>query len=126
MNKETDQFFTDLKETLSAYVDIKLQLVRLSAYEKSARAVALSALGLMLFFTLLFALLFVFLTLGFFLGEIIGSDALGFSIVALAYLILLGIQMLMRNRIRRWIENLVINELTKDDDVDNGEELPIN
>ena len=126
MNKETDQFFTDLKETLSAYVDIKLQLVRLSAYEKSARAVALSALGLMLFFTLLFALLFVFLTLGFFLGEIIGSDALGFSIVALAYLILLGIQVIMRNRIRRWIENLVINELTKDDDVDNGEELPIN
>ena len=126
MNKETDQFFIDLKESLSAYVDIKLQLVRLSAYEKSARAVALSALGLMLFFTLLFALLFVFLTLGFFLGEIIGSDALGFSIVALAYLILLGIQMLMRNRIRRWIENLVINELTKDDGVDNGEELPIN
>ncbi|MDD6211388.1 MAG: phage holin family protein [Bacteroidales bacterium] len=115
MSKESNQFFTDLKDDLSAYVDTKLQLVRLSTYEKSARAVALIALGIILFFTLLFALLFIFLTLGYLLGEMIGSDALGFSIVALAYIILLGIQILLRNRIREWVEDLVVNELTKDD-----------
>ena len=118
MSKENSQFFTGLKDDLQSYVNTQLQLVKLTIYEKSARAVALLALGLALFFTLLFALLFIFLSLGFFLSDLLGSSTLGFSAVALAYILLFTVLLLLRKRISRKIEDTVIKELTKDDEYD--------
>ena len=118
MSKENNRFFADLKDDLQAYVNTQLQLAKLTIYEKSARAVALLAFGLALFFTLLFALLFIFLSLGFLLSDLFGSTTLGFTAIALAYLVLFVILLLLRKKIGRKIEDIVIKDLTKDDEYD--------
>ena len=118
MSKENSRFFTDLKDDLQAYVNTQLQLVKLTIYEKSARAVALLALGLALFFTLLFALLFIFLSLGFFLSDLFGSSTLGFTAVASIYVLMFVVLLLLRKQISRKIGDAVIKELTKDDEYD--------
>ena len=122
MSKENSQFFAGLKDDLQAYVNTQLQLVKLTVYEKSARAVALLALGLALFFTLLFALLFIFLSLGFFLSDLFGSTALGFTAIALVYVLLFVVLLLSRRQISEKIEDVVIKELTKDDEYDEGDQ----
>ena len=118
MSKENSQFFAGLKEDLQAYIDTQLQLAKLTIYEKSARAVALLALGLALFFTLLFALLFIFLSLGFFLSDLFGSTTIGFTAIALVYILLFAGLLLLRKRISGKIEDVVIKELTRDDEYD--------
>ena len=123
MSKENNQFFAGLKDDLQAYVNTQLQLAKLTIYEKGARAVALLALGLALFFTLLFALLFIFLSLGFFLSDLFGSSTLGFTAIALAYLVLLVVLLLLRKKIGGKIEDIVIKELTKDDEYDEDQAI---
>jgi len=118
MSKENSQFFAGLKDDFQAYIDTQLQLAKLTIYEKSARAVALLALGLAMFFTLLFALLFIFLSLGFFLSDLFNSTTIGFTAIALIYILLFAGLLLLRKRISGKIEDVVIKELTKDDEYD--------
>ena len=121
MSKETEQFFTGLKDDFHAYVNTQLQLARLTIYEKSARAVALLVLGIAGSLMLLFVLLFIFLVMGFWLGRLLNSTATGLSLVAVAYVAVFAVLILLRKRLQEKIENLVIHEFTKDDEYGDGE-----
>ena len=116
MGKDTEQIFRKLKEDLSAYVELKVELLKLTAYERTGKLVSVLSYGLILLFLAFFAILFIFLTLGFFLGDILDNVAGGFAIVALLYMILFAIIIFNKNKISEAIVNEIISVLTAIED----------
>ena len=116
MGKDAEQIFRKLKEDLSAYVELKVELLKLTAYERTGKLVSVLSYGLILLFLAFFAILFIFLTLGFFLGDILDNVAGGFAIVALLYMILFAIIIFNKNKISEVIVNEIISVLTAIED----------
>ena len=90
MEKDSGKIFRELKDDVSTYVELKLELLKLSTYERSGQLIAILSYGLILLFLAFFAILFIFLALGFFMGDIFGSMGTGFAFVAVLYLLLIG------------------------------------
>ena len=116
MEKETEQIFKKLKEDVSTYVELKVELLKLTAYERTGKLVSVLSYGLILLFLAFFAILFIFLALGFFLGDILDNVAGGFAIVALLYMILFAIIIFNKNKISEAIVNEIISVLTAIED----------
>ena len=70
MEKDSGKIFRELKEDVSTYVELKLELLKLSTYERSGQLIAVLSYGLILLFLAFFAILFIFLALGFFMGDV--------------------------------------------------------
>ena len=116
MGKDAEQIFRKLKEDLSAYVELKVELLKLTAYERTGKLVSVLSYGLILLFLAFFAILFILLALGFFLDEILENVAGGFAIVALLYMILFAIIIFNKNKISEAIVNEIISVLTAIED----------
>ena len=58
--------------------------------------------------------------LGFFLGDLFGSVGSGFGVVAVLYLLLIGIIVMNKDRISNKVLNVVISALTTNDDKTNA------
>ena len=123
MEKDSGTVFRELKEDVSAYVELKLELLKLSTYERTGKVIAVLSYGLAFF-----AILFIFLALGFFLGDWLGSSGFGFGIVAVLYLLLIGIIIMNRDRFSTKVLNEVIAAMTANDDKNNAtnDEQPAN
>ena len=67
MEKDAGEIFRELKKDLSAYVELKLELLKLNTYERTGKVIAVLSYGVILLFLAFFAILFIFLALGFFL-----------------------------------------------------------
>ena len=93
MENIAEKTFAELKEDISTYVELRLELLNLNTYERVAKTMAVFSYGIVLVLLAFFAILFLFLALGFFLGELLGSMALGFVLVVGMYLLLFGITM---------------------------------
>lgn len=119
MEKDSDKFFRELKDDVSAYMELKLELLKLSTYERTGKVIAVLSYGLILLFLAFFAILFIFLALGFFLGDLLSSFGLGFGIVAVLYVLLLGVIILNKDKISTQVLNEVIGALTMNDDKNN-------
>lgn len=128
MQKDSGQVFHELKEDVSAYVELKLELLKLNTYERTGKVIAVLSYGLILLFLAFFTILFVFLALGFFLGDIFGSIGAGLGTVAILYAVLIGIIIKNKDRISTKILNEVIGALTANDDKTNetNNEQPTN
>ena len=61
MEKDSGTVFRELKEDVSAYVELKLELLKLSTYERTGKVIAVLSYGLILLFLAFFAILFIFL-----------------------------------------------------------------
>ena len=120
--KTTDsgEIFRELKKDLSAYVELKLELLKLNTYERTGKVIAVLSYGVILLFLAFFAILFIFLALGFFLGDLFGSAGSGFGVVAVLYLLLIGIIIMNKDRISNKVLNVVISALTTNDDKTNA------
>ena len=116
MEKDAAQIFRKLKADLSAYVELKVELLKLTAYERTGKLVSVLSYGLILLFLAFIAILFIFLALGFFLGDILDNVAGGFAIVALLYMILFAIIIFNKNKISEAIVNEIISVLTAIED----------
>ena len=116
MEKESGEIFRELKKDLSEYVELKLELLKLSTYERTGKVIAVLSYGVILLFLAFFAILFIFLALGFFLGDIFGSVGSGFAIVAILYVLLIGVIILNKNKISEKVLNVVIAALTSNED----------
>lgn len=116
MEKDSGKIFNELKKDISTYVELKLELLKLGTYERTGKVIAVLSFGLILMFMAFFTILFIFLALGFFLGEQLGSSSAGFGIVAALYLLILGIVLLNKNKIRVNILNVIIAALMANDD----------
>ena len=68
-----------------------------------------------------FLTLFLFLALGFFLSEWLHSTGVGFSIVAILYVMLVGGVVAFKTKIRRLILNAILDMLMNDE---NDEDTP--
>ena len=107
MEKDPNKIIQELREDISAFVELKLELLKLNTYERTGKVIAVLSYGLVLLFLAFFAILFIFLALGFFLGEWIGVTGAGFGLVAILYLLLMWL--IIRNR--EIITTKVLNEV---------------
>ena len=89
-------------------------------YERTGKVIAVLSYGVILLFLAFFAILFIFLALGFFLGDLFGSVGSGFGVVAVLYLLLIGIIVMNKDRISNKVLNVVISALTTNDDKTNA------
>lgn len=109
--QQSDTFFRDLKNDLTEYIELKLELLKLNTYERSGRVIAILSYGLILLFFAFFAILFIFIALSYYLGDLLDSYAAGFGIVAGLYLVMLAILMLNKQRIQSKVLNVIIAAL---------------
>lgn len=119
MEKDSGEIFRKLKKDISAYVELKLELLKLDTYERTGKVIAVLSYGVILLFLIFFAVLFIFLALGFYLGDLFGSIGSGFGIVAILYLLLIGVIVLNKDKISDKVLNIVISALTTNDDKTN-------
>lgn len=106
-NSERDQnlssLLEDIKLELLSYINKRLRLFKLDAYEKTSISASILGYGLIVSFIVAFTLFFVLLGLAFFVGELLGSLAAGFGIMALFSLFLLLVVFLFRRKIKNSI-----------------------
>ena len=122
MENNAEKTFTELKGDVSAYAGLKLRLLKLMAIERTAGILSALSHGLMLMLFTFFTLLFLFVALGFFLGDLLESIALGFLIVGGIYLILTLAFVMAKGRIRMQFMNIFVKALqTNEDDHDDNE-----
>lgn len=111
MKKNSREIFRELRNDISSYVELKLELLKLSTYERSGHLIAVLSYGLIILFLAFFAILFIFLALGFFMGDVFGSIGAGFAFVAVLYLLLIGLIMTNKQKICNTVLNIVIAAL---------------
>ena len=111
MEKNSREIFRELRDDISSYVELKLELLKLSTYERSGHLIAVLSYGLIILFLAFFAILFIFLALGFFMGDVFGSIGAGFAFVAVLYLLLIGLIMSNKQKICNTVLNIVIAAL---------------
>lgn len=111
MKKNSREIFRELRDDISSYVELKLELLKLSTYERSGHLIAVLSYGLIILFLAFFAILFIFLALGFFMGDVFGSIGAGFAFVAVLYLLLIGLIMTNKQKICNTVLNIVIAAL---------------
>jgi ABC-type multidrug transport system permease subunit len=118
LNSENQKsVFSDLKNELVEYVELRTELTKLSAYEIISKAgVSLvSAMALVIF--AFFFMFFLFLALGFYFGKVLNSLYQGFGIIAFFYLILIILYLIIRKKyIEKPLMNKIIESLTENDE----------
>ena len=114
-DKTVSTLFEELKEDVSKYVNDTIQLVKLQAFEKIGIGSANTAYSVLLVFFVLFALSLVLITAGFYLGELLQSNWMGFGIVLAVTLLLVFILLLSRKSITKTLTNKVIKFLMEDE-----------
>ena len=60
MEKDSSEIFRKLKKDLSTYVELKLELLKLDAYERTGKVIAVLSYGAILLFLAFFAILSCF------------------------------------------------------------------
>ena len=115
MEKKAEDVFRELKEDITTYAELKLELLKISTYEKGGKVLAVLSYGLLLFALVAIAVFFALLALGFLLSEWLRSTAAGFGIVSVLYIIQILLLIANRKRVRRKIINIIIASLINDE-----------
>lgn len=115
-------FARELKQDISTYVELRLEYTKLIAYEKVSKLIGASSSLLMIVFFAFFGFFFFSFTMGYYLGQVTGSVALGFGIISGIYIILLIVIGLSRKKIEAIISNKVAAVLIEDDDERSNEQ----
>src|SRR5205809_73195 len=105
--KEEADYFQDTKKRLKQYIDQRILLFRLQVTEKITRIAATLITAIVLTVIGVFLLIFISITAGLWLGEIMGSNAAGFGIVALFYFVVFLFVILF---LRKILQNFFINK----------------
>jgi hypothetical protein len=113
---ESADFFQDLKVLLTDYLTAKLKLLKIDAYEKTAKIAAALFSSFMIAILAFMMLFFLSIALGFYFGSLFNSLGTGFLIVTGLYLVLLlpfiffGKSMIEKSIINSTIEKLMEKE----------------
>jgi|GEM_PF-1235504 len=109
---ETSESFKELKKQLKLYIESKLELYRLEAMDHSTYILSyVLGLGILIAIFLLF-LMSLGLFLGFWLGDLMGSNWLGFALVSAFYLlVMLIIGLRFKKMVQIPLQNLLINKI---------------
>ncbi|MFA5971276.1 MAG: phage holin family protein [Lentimicrobiaceae bacterium] len=116
---EKSPVISELRQLITEYFDARLKLIKLETFEKIAKVTAVLFSSLVVALLGFFLLFFLSMSLGFFLGKIFDSMALGFLTVTGLYLILFVLVLFMKKDL---MENIlierIIGELTRKEDED--------
>jgi len=116
MEKTFNTLFADIKKDLTAYITLKLEILKLDAYEKSSMFSSLLLYGLILLLVVFFAFLFLFLALGLYLGQLLDSFGTGMVLVAVLYIIAFAVLLWQRKKIQNWLINLFVQQIIQAED----------
>jgi len=109
------QNFSELLSALKAegkdWVEIRLKLLQLHVFEKTAIVGSFLVYGIIIINLLFFAFLFAFFAFGFLLGKWINSVGGGFAIISFFYLLILALMLIFRKKIFISLQNLLLKEL---------------
>lgn len=105
--------FQEIKADLTGYVNNRIGYLKLHFLERLSQTSSLLAFGLIVAFLIVSVFCFALVALGFYLGEILHSNAAGFGVVALCWLLLLVLVLLFRNPIKSYFLNRTITILYK-------------
>jgi len=100
-----------LKADIKDWVEIRLKLLQLNVFEKTAIVGSFLIFGIIIINLLLFAFLFAFIALGFLIGKWINSVAGGFAIICFLYLLILAVLLIFRKAVFTGLQNLLLKEL---------------
>jgi len=112
-NKDLSTLFDDIKQELLSYINSRLTLLKLSSYEKVSKSASFMGYGLIVLIILSVFLFFVLLGAAFFVGELLGSLAKGFGVMAVFSLCVLALVFLFRVSIKKAILNKTVNFLRR-------------
>ncbi|MDR0348153.1 MAG: hypothetical protein LBH90_01505 [Tannerella sp.] len=122
MKKDSEQFFQELKRDITTFAELKVELLKLTTFEKTGKVISVLAFGLLIVSLIFSLILFIFIALGSFLSEWLGSYGMGFSAVVILYLLLIGITLLFKNEIQLLILNMVIDACMDNDNKENNDD----
>ena len=100
----------EVKNEFEDHVDKRISLLKLHLVEELSRFTAGFAVKLGILYLFFFVFMFLSLAAAFFLGDLLGSNGLGFTLVAGFYLLMAVIFWLSR---RIWVEKPVIQAFIK-------------
>jgi len=106
-----NELLSTLKAEIKEWVEIKVKLLQLQVYEKTAIAGSFLIYGIIIINLLFFAFLFAFLALGFLIGKWINSIAGGFAVIGFLYLLGLALMLIFRKSIFTGLQNLFLKDL---------------
>jgi hypothetical protein len=112
-NHNLSSLLEDIKLELLDYINKRIRFFKLDAYEKVSMSASILGYVLIVSFFLSFVLFFALLGLAFLIGEILGSLAAGFGIMALFSLFLLLAVILFRGKIKNSILSGTIKVIRK-------------
>ncbi len=106
------------------YIDTRFKLVKLKLVERSSRLIASLIVDAVKTLFALFAIFFLSLALGFFLGELLGSTALGFLTMGGIFVVLIALIAMFEARLERRFMNLSIKRFLQkwNDELDEDDE----
>jgi hypothetical protein len=111
-----NEVLSTLKVDIQEWVEIRMKLLQLNVFEKTAVLGSFLIFGIIVINILFFALLFAFFALGFFLGKWLNSTAGGFAIISFLYLLALAVILIFRKAIFTSLQNLLLKELNPEPD----------
>ncbi len=113
-DKNLNTLLDDIKQELLSYINRRLKLLKLESYEKLSKSASyMGGYGLIVLVTLSFIIFFVLMGMAFLVGELLGSLAKGFGVMALFSLLILTIVFLLRKPIMKAILYKSINFFRK-------------
>lgn len=117
----SDDFFLRLKEDLTNYIQLRIELFKVTTYEKIARVTASLFSGLILGALFFFVVVFASISAGFYFSALTGSTIKGFGIITGIYFLLLMVMIIFRKQLfEKIIINKMIEILFENDDKPNG------
>jgi len=116
MQEEEKSFLTQLREAVADYLQVRLQLTKVQAFEKIAKVTGIVFSLLIIALLSCFTILFVGLMLGFLIADLTNSNAIGFSVIGVLFISMLAFLALKRESIlEKPIAEKIIKELFEDD-----------
>jgi len=117
MEKQPDRekFFSDLKDLIIEYITNKLEIAKLTAYEKIAKIVGVIFSSIVILFIGFITVLFTGLMGGFYFSNLFANTFYGFGIIAAFFILLFLVLLLFRKEIlQNTVANIVIRILFED------------
>lgn len=100
-------------QKIKEYLTTRQRLITLTLTERAARLIASLFTDVIRVIFALFVVFFFSLALGFYLSELLNSNALGFLLTGTIFLLLILLVSLFGSRIERTVTNLSIRRLLK-------------
>jgi hypothetical protein len=107
---------TSIGEQVKAYVETKVEIIRLTSIQKGARIMAGAATRMVLFQLVLFTIFFGGFAAASWIKKETGNEILGYAVVCLFFLLVAAIYMLFRGGVNRRLEDRFISKMTSDDE----------